>query len=104
MALGDYSDFLDKMQKHKADAEKKTHIQTERADEYKRALNNCMGTEDGIFVLRYILRYVGLFSEGSMDAIKLLDERGRKSVYLNMIRPYLDQEILRKVETNLEIL
>lgn len=97
------NDLIDKLAAQRVENEKRATIQAERAEEYKRALNNSLGSEDGIFILRHLIKYMGVFSEGSLDAVKLLDERGKKSVYLNMIRPYLDKDVLHKVELNQDL-
>lgn len=79
---------LDRVKK-KQELEEQLKKETEL---YKVALNRVANTEDGIIVLKAILAYCGIFKDQKLNAQDLLEEKGKRSVYLASIRPYLKRQ------------
>ena len=97
MDLNDTLGALDKRKKAKADVLAK---HAEQLKEYAIALNRICTTEDGLMVVRGILQYSGVFAHpDKVNPTDLLEERGKRGVYLQAVRPFLEAENRAKVES-----
>lgn len=66
---------------------------------YKDALNNLASTENGRIFLKCLLAYCKVFDYNNSvnPTLEVVDATKRK-VWLEMIRPYLEKENIKKVE------
>ncbi len=66
---------------------------------YTRAVNQLVNTDDGKIFLQIMLAYCGVFNYNeSVNQAQDLIDKGKKGVWLKMIRPYLKKENIMKVE------
>lgn len=68
----------------------------EKVEEYKKCLNIVASTEHGKFFLRSLIKGLKVF-----EPIKIkgsVDEVVQRNVYLEKIRPYLDDEVRKELE------
>ena len=78
---------------------KQEAIAKESEEDYKNALNGMAATPNGQFVLKQLIRYCGVFAHDDvLNPAKLVEDRGKRSVYLKLIRPYLDKQTLIELE------
>ena len=90
---------IDKIEQlKKKDAEAKQRLEAER-EEYKKACQAIFASDSGKFVLKHLIKYCGIyhFDNKAPDG-NLAVEKGRRSVYLEAIRPFLDKTTLIEVE------
>ena len=91
--------IVDELAKRQAEREKGQEIVIERMDEYKEALNRIFSMSEGKLLAKYLIKYCGIFNvDSQLNPAKLVEENGKKSVYLKMIRPYLEKEIRMEIE------
>jgi hypothetical protein len=91
--------IVDKVLQDRAAREDQAIIIAENIEEYKKALNGMAGSEYGRFVLRKLIRYCGIHTfDTRPDPVKALEDNGKRKVYLELIRPYLDAEIRAEIE------
>lgn len=94
MSTDRIEDILARREKAK---EKETITQEEMA-EYAEVVNKLFSTPEGKYFLNKMIKYCGIYSfDNRVDAVTLIEEKGRRGVYLSMIRPYLDQSILKEL-------
>lgn len=92
--------IVDALAKKAAEREKSQEVVIENIEEYKQALNMVFSTNEGKLVMKYLLRHSGIFNDDAqLDAAKLVEGKGRKSVYLKMIRPFLDKQLRMELES-----
>lgn len=93
------SDTIDKMLADRAKREKAKALIDEEVVEYKRALNRLFSSRDGRFFLKKLIRYCGIYSfDKTLNPAKLIENDGKRKVYLEMIRPYLEPDVIAKLE------
>lgn len=88
--------FIEQIEARRKESEENKERAKALEAEYKIALNSCFSSAAGRIVLKRLVKFSGIFSLAHSD--HLLEDRGRKSVYLQAIRPYLDKEIINQVE------
>lgn len=79
------------------------HVQdllNEQRDEYARAVNALAASDNGRFVLRMIVKYCNLYHvpSGPINPSQMIEDQGKKKVYLDMIRPFIETALLNDIE------
>lgn len=70
----------------------------ERVEDYKTVVNRLFSTPDGLYFLNDLIDYCGINSfDKELNPAKLIEDRGKRKVFLEMIRPYLDKIILQQL-------
>lgn len=71
----------------------------ENIEEWQKAANRLFTSDDGKLFAKYLIRFCQVFEvDNSANPAKLLEDNGKKKVYLNLIRPYLTIETLTYIE------
>lgn len=71
----------------------------ENIEEWKKAINRICGTHDGQLLIKYMIRHNGLYNvDNSINHAKMIEDNGKKKVYLELIRPFLKSDIINKLE------
>ena len=92
-------DSIDKMLAKKAAQEKQLLLLKEEEEEYRNAINRLFSTPDGEFFLNKMKRACGLnLFDKELNPAKLVEDRGSRKVWFELIHPYIDKNILRKLE------
>jgi len=95
----DSNSIVDVMARRQEEREKANEIVIERIEDYKAALNNIFSSADGKYFAQYLLKFCGIFNDDiQLNPAKLVEDKGKKSVYLKMIRPYLEREVRKEIE------
>lgn len=88
-------DMLDKAMERTKQAE----IVIENQKEYALAVNRVFSTNEGKLVAEYMFKFIGLFDDPPLlNPAGLIEEKGKKSYYLKMIRPYLEKKLRMEIE------
>lgn len=78
---------------------KREEIVIDRIDDYKAALDRIFDSPDGQYFAKYLLRFIGLYADPSaLNPAGLIEDKGKRAVYLKMIRPYLSRDVIMKIE------
>jgi hypothetical protein len=73
----------------------------ELKEEYVKALNGMAGSDFGKYFLKVLVQYVDLFGfKEGMEARDMYMSKGKKQVYLEMIRPFLTKELRKEIEND----
>lgn len=91
-------DSLNRMmeRKKKHDLNKARYL--ERLEEYKVVVNRLFSTPDGKYFLNDLIDYCGIHSfDQQLNPAKLVEDAGKRKVFLEMIRPHLDKTILMEL-------
>jgi len=68
-------------------------------EEYKTAINGIAGSKNGKYFLKVLINYIDLYGyKGSLEPRDMFVDKGKKSVYLEMIRPYLLESVRKEIE------
>lgn len=90
---------LDKMYRDQMERSKHEALLQEEVAEYKAAVNRLFSSPDGLFFLNKLLRYSGLTSfDKTLNPAKLVEDRGRQSIWFELLRPYLDKSIRSELD------
>ena len=93
------TDTIDKMLAKKKAELKAKEAAEEEIQDYIKAINRLFASEDGKFFLNKMKRACGINSfDKEINPAKLIEDRGRGLVWFELIRPYLDVNILRELE------
>jgi hypothetical protein len=91
--------IMDRIAKDRIENENKKAILEEEIEDYKKVVNRLFSTPDGIYWLNKVLRYSGLTSfDKTLNPAKLVEDRGRQSIWFELIRPYLDKSIRSELD------
>ena len=91
--------IMDKIAEGHLNANNRDALLKEEIDEYKACINRLFSTPDGQFFLNKLLRFAGLTSfDKVLNPAKLVEDRGRQSVWFDLLRPYLDKSIRRELD------
>lgn len=89
-----------KIMAEKDEATRKKAILDEEVKEYSDSINRLFETRDGQFFLKKLIRYTGVFSfDSKIDGAKLVEDAGKRKVFLELILPYLDKKLIAKTLT-----
>ena len=93
------TDTIDKMLAKRAAVEKQGLLLKEEQEDYRNAINRLFASEDGKFFLNKMKRSCRLNSfDKDINPAKLIEDRGCRSVWFELIYPYLDKNILKELE------
>lgn len=93
--------IIDELARRQQEREKSEQVVIENIEEYKLALNRIFSMNEGKLMAKYLLRFIGLNQDrDDINPAKLIEDKGKKSVYLRMIRPYLAREIRAEIEND----
>ncbi len=93
-------DTIEKMLSKKQEREKQFALLQHEVAEYQVILKKLLSTPEGKYFLKKLIKFSEIFSfDKEINPAKLVKDSGRKSVYLEMIRPYLDKKTIREVES-----
>lgn len=87
----------DRIADMKAQQEAKQELVIEREQDFKDALNRIFSSSDGQFVAKYLIKYCKVF--GTSTQHNMMEDQGKRKVYLELIRPYLDVTIRKDIES-----
>lgn len=91
---------ISKIMAEKEEASRRKAILDEEAKEYRDAINRLFDTRDGQYFLKKLVRYSGVFSfDHKIDGVKLVADAERRKLFLELIMPYLDNQLLVKTLT-----
>jgi hypothetical protein len=90
---------IDQLLENAANRHKQQEIQIENQKEYQLAVNRVFSTNEGKLLAKYLLKHSGVFNDDEqLNPAKLIEDKGRRSYYLKLIRPYLDQKLRMEIE------
>lgn len=91
---------IDKVSEARKKAEENKEKMREMREQYKAALNRVLSTPDGQFVMKQLIDYCGVFTfDNAPPDGRLAEDKGKRKVYLEAIRPFLDKTIKMEIET-----
>jgi len=91
--------IIAKLVKERHQKEEATQRIIENEVEWQKAANSLFGSPNGKLFIKYLLRSIGLFAvDNTRDPAKLLEDKGKRQIYLQLIRPYLTPELLMELE------
>lgn len=87
----DMRNTVDKLLSQRAEKTRQQEVVIENMEEWQEVLNRIFTSDDGKLFAKYLLRHCGIFNkEDSTNHIKMIENIGKRNVYLELIRPYLD--------------
>lgn len=91
--------ILDEIARRQDEANHRKALLEEEVAEYTACINRLFSSPDGQFFLNKLLRFAGLTSfDKVLNPAKLVEDRGRQSVWFDLLRPYLDKSIRRELD------
>lgn len=85
--------ILDKITKDRLDEATRQAILEEEMEEFTKVVNRLFSSEDGQHFLNKLLRYAGISSfDKTLNPAKLVEDRGRQSIWFNLVKPFLDKK------------
>ena len=92
-------DSIDKMLEKREAAKKQELTLKEEEEDYIITINRLFASDDGKYFLNKLKRACGLnLFDKEINPAKLIEDAGRRKVWFELIRPYLDKNILRELE------
>jgi hypothetical protein len=92
-------DIVKKLSEREEQRKKQQEVVIERADEWKEALNRLLNTDDGKLLAKYLIKFCRVFApDNSSNQIELVENNGKRKVYLELIRPYLFNQTIKDIE------
>jgi len=92
--------IVDAMAKRESDRQKQQEIVIENIEEYKVALNRIFSMNEGKLLAKYLLRFCMVFNDDAqLNPAKLIEDKGKRAVWLKMVRPYLDRQLIMEIES-----
>ena len=93
------NDSIDKIKKNREKSASDRLKLKEEEEQYALSINRLFSSEDGLFFLNKMKRACGInLFDNELNPAKLVEDRGRASVWHKLIRDHIDVEILRKTE------
>lgn len=89
---------LDRIEALQNASEAAQQANRESLAEYKKALNGVCATPNGQFVMRSLIKALGVFEPRRDYSQGLVEFNAKRDVYLGLIRPFLTAEIIRELE------
>lgn len=90
---------IDKLQKARAERVQAEENAIENLEQFKMALNDVASTPNGAHVLKTLIKACGVFTpDTSMDAASLMENKARRNLYLQLIRPNLEPKLKQELE------
>lgn len=94
----DSNSIVDALLQHHEKQKQQEEVVIERIEDYKLALDRIFDSSDGQLFAKYLLKYTGVFHDKPLNPAQLLEDKGRRGVYLKLIRPYLSKDVISKIE------
>lgn len=95
----DNESIIDKIEKKREQERARFDVLEEERAEYQKAIKKIFCSDEGRLFLKKYLGYCGLFKpDDSMTGVDLVRDKVLASVYLRLIRPFLDSETKFEVE------
>jgi hypothetical protein len=92
-------DIVKKLSDREENRKKQEEVIIERADEWKETINRLLSTEDGKLLAKYLIKFCRVFTpDNSSNQIELVENNGKRKVYLELIRPYLFNQTKKDIE------
>ncbi len=92
-------DTIDKLREQKAAQEAELLKLKEEEEDYRNAINRLFSSPDGKYFLNKLKRACGLnLFDKDLNPAKLVMDNGRRAVWFELIRPYIDKAILSELE------
>ncbi len=92
-------DTIGKLLESKQNQEHQQALLAEEIEQYRLSLNRIFSSPDGKLFLKKIVKYCGINTfDTQLNPAKLIEDAGKRKVYLELIRPYLDKTILMELE------
>lgn len=89
--LDEIRSTADKLNTARHERERKKAQVDEDIKEFKRVTKKLFSSPYGRYWLKRLITWSGVFDDDvELNPAKLIEDKGRKSVYLTFIRPYLD--------------
>lgn len=90
---------LDKMMREQMNRDQVKDILKEREADYKASLNRLASSPDGQLFFNTMIRYCGINTfDKVLNPAKLVEDAGKRKVFLELVRPYLEKEILNQLD------
>lgn len=90
---------IDKQLRDREEEKARLLREKELMEEYINAMNRLFASSDGKFFLNRLKRACGINSfDKELNPAKLVEDRGRRSIWFDLIQPHLDINILRELE------
>lgn len=89
----------EKLLKQREERELNAALASEGKDDYKKALNSIAASEYGSIVLKTIISASGVFEPINTGDAKSLLRANDRNLYLKFIRPFLETEIRKELES-----
>lgn len=71
----------------------------ENAEEYRVAVNKIFTTPEGEIFYKYLVKFCRVYGyEGMGNTVKMVEDNGRRAVFLEAVRPFLNKETRVKLE------
>lgn len=91
-------DSIDKLLASRARNQKRQAEMIEQVEEWKTVLNRLFSSPDGQYFLKGLIKYSKIHSfDNPTNPAKLVEDEGKRKVYLELIRPFLDKTILMEI-------
>lgn len=90
---------VEKLLREHKQLEKLGAIAKEGEEDYRKALNGVASTENGQIFLRTLIEVGGIFDPIDTSSPHALLKSNERNTYLRLIRPYLNPEMRRIIET-----
>jgi hypothetical protein len=95
----DAMDTISKLMAKKEREARREAVTAEEVEEYKRCLEIVFNSPAGLYFAVKLLKYCGIYTyDQNLNPAKMVEDAGKRRVYLELIRPYLSKETLMKVE------
>lgn len=91
--------ILDRIARDRLEGQHREALLKEEIEEFKACVNRLFSSPDGQYFLNKYLRFAGLTSfDKVLNPAKLVEDRGRQSVWFELLRPYLKKQIRAKLD------
>lgn len=91
--------IVDKMASQQQTQDEAVQKTLENEKEWKAVVNRMLDTPDGRYFMKYMLRYAKLFAiDNPHYQVLNIETTGKRKVYLELIRPYLDHALRAELE------
>jgi hypothetical protein len=91
--------IMDRITEDRLNADHRKAVLEEEIEAHKAALNRLFSSPDGQYFLNKLLRYANLTSfDKVLNPAKLVEDRGRQSIWFELIRPYIDKSIRSELD------
>lgn len=91
--------ILDRMVRDREELDRIEAVLKEEEADYRAALNRLASSPDGQYFFNKMIRYCGINTfDKVLNPAKLVENEGKRKVFLELVRPYLNKEILNELD------